>query len=120
MEAIKGNVAGLKIGFMHDIGFGPAPDDEVLKLCCEAIKSFKKMGNQITEINAPFSQEDITKGENFYRTRALAELSLLPLKYRQMVKLLTNGPRRQKIIVELITIEITLELRSFDQGCLRS
>ena len=78
------------------------------------------MGNQITEIKAPFSQEDIAKGENFYRTRALAELSLLPPKYRQMVKLLTNGPRRQKIIVELTIIEITLELRSSDQGCLRS
>ena len=36
------------------------------------------MGNQITEIKAPFSQEDIAKGENFYRTRALAELSLPP------------------------------------------
>ena len=78
MEAIKGKVEGLKIGFMPNIGFGPTPDDEVIKLCSEAVKSFKKMGNEITVINAPFSQEDIVKGENFYRTRALAELALLP------------------------------------------
>ena len=63
---------------MHDIGFGPAPDDEVLKLCCEAVKSFKKMGNQITEIKAPFSQENIAKGENFYRTRAGRIISAAP------------------------------------------
>ena len=96
MEAIKGNVAGLKIGFMHDIGFGPAPDDEVLKLCCEAIKSFKKMGNQITEIKAPFSQENITKGENFYRTRALAELSLLPPKVQANGKVINEWAQKAK------------------------
>ena len=78
------------------------------------------MGNQITEIKAPFSQEDIAKGENFIEHARWPNYLCCPLKYRQMVKLLTNGPRRQKIIVELTIIEITLELRSSDQGCLRS
>ena len=96
MEAIKGNFAGLKIGFMPDIGFGPTPDDEVLKLCCEAVKLFKKMGNQITEIKAPFSQEDISKGENFYRTRALAELSLLPAKVQANGKVINEWAQKAK------------------------
>ena len=96
MEAIKGKVEGLKIGFMPDIGFGPKPDNEVIQLCCEAINLFKKMGNQISEIKAPFSKEDIAKGENFYRTRTLAELALLPPEVRATGEVINAWAQKAK------------------------
>ncbi|MBH67138.1 MAG: amidase [Rhodospirillaceae bacterium] len=76
-EAIKGDLKNLKIGYMPNIGFGPTPDAEVLKLCSDGVKLFRKMGAQVADIEPPFNHEDIVKGENFYRTRTLAELDLL-------------------------------------------
>ena len=96
MEVIKGGVKNLKIGFMPSIGFGPKPDDEVIKLCSEAVKLFENMGNQVTEIKPPFSQEDITKGENFYRTRTLAELDLLPSEIQAKGEVINSWAQKAK------------------------
>ena len=96
MEVIKEGVKDLKIGFMPSIGFGPKPDDEVIKLCSEAVKLFENMGNQVAEIKPPFSQEDITKGENFYRTRTLAELDLLPSEIQAKGEVINSLAQKSK------------------------
>lgn len=89
-EALKGEQKKQKIGFMRDIGFGPTPNEEVLKLCEEAIKTFEKMGNQVKDVSPPFNNEDLTKAENFYRTRTLAELDLLPAETRNKADVINN------------------------------
>ena len=89
-EALKGEQKKQKIGFMRDIGFGPTPNEEVLKLCEEAIKTFEKMGHQVKDVSPPFNNEDLTKAENFYRTRTLAELDLLPAETRNKADVINN------------------------------
>ena len=89
-EAVKGEQKKQKIGFMRDIGFGPMPNEEVLKLCEEAIKTFEKIGNEVKDVPPPFNNEDLTKAENFYRTRTLAELDLLPAETRKKGEVINN------------------------------
>jgi aspartyl-tRNA(Asn)/glutamyl-tRNA(Gln) amidotransferase subunit A len=80
---IMGETTKKKIGFMRNIGFGPTPDEEVLRLCETAVKVFESMGNEIQDISSPFKNEDLTKAENFYKVRTLAELDLLPPKIQE-------------------------------------
>jgi Asp-tRNA(Asn)/Glu-tRNA(Gln) amidotransferase A subunit family amidase len=89
-EAIKTQPTKQKIGFMSNIGFGPTPNDEVLKLCEAAVKVFERMGHEIQNVVPPFNNDDIIKAENFYRTRTLAELDLLSSENREKAEVINN------------------------------
>ena len=95
-EVIKGEPTKQKIGFMRNIGFGPTPDDEVLRLCEAGVKVFELMGSEIKDISPPFRNDDIIKAENFYRTRTLAELELLPSETREKGKVINNWAEEAK------------------------
>jgi Asp-tRNA(Asn)/Glu-tRNA(Gln) amidotransferase A subunit family amidase len=89
-DAIKGEPKKQKIGFISNIGFGPTPDQEVLKLCQAAVKVFEHMGNEIKDVVTPFNNDDLIKAENFYRTRTLAELDLLSSENREKAEVINN------------------------------
>ena len=89
-DAIKSESTKFKIGFMRNIGFGPSPHDEVLKICEAAVKVFEVLGNEIRDILPPFKNEDIKKAENFYRTRTLAELDLLTPETRAKAEVINT------------------------------
>ena len=89
-EAIRGKLTKQKIGFIRNIGFGPTPDQEVLKLCEAAVKVFERMGNEIQDVVPPFNNGDLIKAENFYRTRTLAELDLLSSENREKAEVINN------------------------------
>ena len=89
-ETIKGKPTKQKIGFIRNIGFGPTPDQEVLKLCEVAVKVFEQMGNEIQDVVPPFNNGDLIQAENFYQTRTLAELDLLSSENREKAEVINN------------------------------
>jgi aspartyl-tRNA(Asn)/glutamyl-tRNA(Gln) amidotransferase subunit A len=88
--ASKGGCSGLRIAVMENIGFGPATNAEVLTLFRAAVERFRAMGNSVEEIAAPFTQEDLQKGERFYQVRALAEMDLLPPDVQALGKVIKD------------------------------
>lgn len=70
-------VAGLRIGYLPALGFGPGPDPQVAKAVALAVDRLRALGCKVTELAAPFAEGDQQPGEDFYRMRPYSELSVV-------------------------------------------
>ena len=83
------------------------------------MKSFKKMGNQITEIKAPFSQEDIAKVKTFVEHARWRIVSAAP-KVQANGKVINEWAQKAKDYSGVDHYKDYLGTQGSDQGCLRS
>ncbi len=51
VKALKGKIKGLKIAYSPDLGFVKNIDPEVAKAVAKAVKTFRRLGAKVTEIN---------------------------------------------------------------------
>lgn len=77
-EGLDRPVAGLRIGYLPALGFGPAPDPQVTAAVAAAVDRLRALGCVVTELAAPFAPGDERPGEDFYRLRPGTELAALP------------------------------------------
>jgi aspartyl-tRNA(Asn)/glutamyl-tRNA(Gln) amidotransferase subunit A len=61
VEAIKGDVKGLKLAWTDDIGTGVYVDPEVIAVCRDALKSVASLGVSVTEAS-PKWEGDVSQG----------------------------------------------------------
>ena len=84
VAALEADMAGARLGLLHNIGFGPEPDPEVVALVERAARRFAEIGCKLTPIKAPFRPGEERPVEDFYRVRCYTEfVQYAPERRRQ-------------------------------------
>lgn len=80
--------AGKRLRLLEAIGFGPAPDPEVVAAMRAAARVFEGMGCTVEEIHSPFESDAYVPAENYYRVRVLTEMLLVEPQLRSESKVI--------------------------------
>ena len=84
-DAPRGELKGLRIGFMSEAGCGLAVDAEVADAVAASARLFAQNGAHV-EVMQPFFTRAMLDGlDNFFRMRAFVEISALPAERRAKI-----------------------------------
>jgi aspartyl-tRNA(Asn)/glutamyl-tRNA(Gln) amidotransferase subunit A len=81
--ALKETTAGLRVGFLGDLGFGLQPSGEVVGQVAHAASLLERAGCRLQEIELSFSAAEFAQAELYYKTRCFAEFVSMPADRRE-------------------------------------
>ncbi|MCW5750016.1 MAG: amidase [Alphaproteobacteria bacterium] len=71
--AMGGSVAGARVGWLDQLGFGTSADAEVIQIAGRAARIFEGCGCALRPISLAFAPDELAAAETYYRTRCYAE-----------------------------------------------
>jgi Asp-tRNA(Asn)/Glu-tRNA(Gln) amidotransferase A subunit family amidase len=94
LSRLEQTPSSIKIRLITNLGFGIAPDDEVVHAVRRAAKMFEKAGASIEEISEPiFDPHAADCAERFYRARTYTELNAAPADRQPRTSLMYDWTR---------------------------
>jgi len=85
LESLDRDLAGLKLGVMMDIGFGPATTDEMTAAISRGVKVFEKAGAILEPVSLAFDFDPMEPVERYFKTRSFLEFDTLTEEQKQQV-----------------------------------
>lgn len=84
VAATETSLGRCRIAVVTDLGFGFAPDEDVVNAVQRAVRILEQAGHVLVPRNVENSQDDLREAERFYKVRCRAELSGMPAERRPL------------------------------------